>query len=164
MEREVRSYLLDDPDYPRRPSLGVQRFVSIAAGNDHLIALTSTGRTFTHAINLSANAYGQLGYRKFDIPDREAKLQNVRKRIELTPKTLKDPYAKSTPAIRKTSSSASSDTNEGLDDSSIHFSDKLFEVPALRGVETVQIAAGGRSSFVKTKTGKVLGWGANEFG
>lgn len=51
-----------------------------------------------------------------------------------------------------------------LDDSSLEFSDKLFEVPALRGIEVSQIAAGSRSSFVKTKAGRVLGWGANEFG
>lgn len=138
--------------------------MSIAAGNDHLIALTSTGRTFTHAINLKANAHGQLGYRKFDIPDFESKLPNARRKLELTPQSLRDPYANATPAIRRTSDAAKPDLNEGLDDRSIHFSDKLFEVPALRGVESVQIAAGGRSSFVKTKTGKVLGWGANEFG
>jgi hypothetical protein len=36
--------------------------------------------------------------------------------------------------------------------------------PALRGVKVVQIAAGARSSFVRTDTGRVLGWGANDYG
>ncbi|KAJ3476287.1 hypothetical protein NLI96_g11263 [Meripilus lineatus] len=141
-----------------------EKFVSIAAGNDHLIALTSTGRAFTHAISAQANAYGQLGYRKFDIPDREAKLPNARRKIVLTPKSTKDPYAKSTPSVRKASSVDNVDPEVPLDDSSLEFSDKLFEVPALRGIEVSQIAAGSRSSFVKTKAGRVLGWGANEFG
>lgn len=51
-----------------------------------------------------------------------------------------------------------------VDDTSLRFSDRFFEVPALRGVRVVQIAAGTRSSFVRTDTGRVLGWGANDYG
>jgi alpha-tubulin suppressor-like RCC1 family protein len=51
-----------------------------------------------------------------------------------------------------------------VDDTKLKFSDRLFEVPALRGVNVVQIAACARSSFVRTDTGRVLGWGANDFG
>jgi alpha-tubulin suppressor-like RCC1 family protein len=50
------------------------------------------------------------------------------------------------------------------DDTALKFSDRFFEVPALRDVRVVQIAAGARSSFVRTDTGRVLGWGANDYG
>ena len=40
----------------------------------------------------------------------------------------------------------------------------LFEIPALSGIRISQIAAGSRTSFVRTSDGRVLGWGANEFG
>ncbi|GBE82398.1 regulator of chromosome condensation 1/beta-lactamase-inhibitor protein II [Sparassis latifolia] len=152
-----------------------EKFVSIAAGSDHLLALTSTGRTFAHPISLKANTYGQLGFRKFDVPapshHPHLHVSHTRLPIELTPKSISDPYAKATPAIRRTASALSEDTGSvkavdltNLDDSTIRFSDKLFEVPALRGVHVDRIAAGGRTSFVKTSTGRVLGWGANEYG
>ncbi|KAJ7632444.1 regulator of chromosome condensation 1/beta-lactamase-inhibitor protein II [Roridomyces roridus] len=37
------------------------KFVQISAGGDHLLALTSTGRTFSYPISKNANAHGQLG-------------------------------------------------------------------------------------------------------
>ena len=144
------------------------RFVEIAAGSDHLLALTSAGRTFAHPVTLKANTHGQLGFRKFDIPA-EHPSGHTRLSIELTPKSIADPYAKSTPAIRQAPSSEEwKDKNvallASLNDRTIRFSDKLFEVPALRGVHVDAIAAGSRSSFAKTTSGRVLGWGANEFG
>lgn len=142
-----------------------ERFVAIAAGKDHMLALTNTGRTFAHPINLQANAYGQLGMRKVDIPDHahdgHPHLHHIRKELDLTPKAIADPYAKATPAIRRSSDAQA--TKQTIDDSSIHFSDKLFEVPALKGIKVDRIAAGARSSFVLSG-GRVLGWGANEFG
>jgi len=43
--------------------------------------------------------------------------------------------------------------------------DRLFEVPALRGVDVQQAVAGDRTSFVVTqRDGRVLAWGANEYG
>lgn len=143
------------------------RFVSISAGRDHLLALTNTGRTFAHPINLKANDYGQLGIRKVDIPDHSAPPTHphTRTQLELTPKAIADPYAKSTPAIRRITTSKSEEVvTPVVDDSSIHFSDKLFELPALKGVEVSQIATGSRTSFAKTTNGRALGWGANEFG
>ncbi|KAH9952201.1 RCC1/BLIP-II [Amylocystis lapponica] len=147
-----------------------ERFVSIAAGSDHLLALTSAGRTFAHPISRSANTHGQLGFRKFDIPEHPH--AHTRLAVELTPKSIADPYAKASPAIRRVSSPPSPDEDTraahialaGRDDADIRFSDRLFEVPALRGVHVDQIAAGARTSFVKTTAGRVLGWGANEFG
>ncbi|KAI0049695.1 RCC1/BLIP-II [Auriscalpium vulgare] len=149
-----------------------ERFVSIAAGRDHLLALTSSGRTFAHPINKNANTHGQLGLRKFDVPDPSSSTQNTRLHVELTPLAVVDPYAKSSRLARLPSSSASgaaallpvSENLQGVDDASLRFSDRLFEVPSLKEVKVDQIAAGGRSSFVKTDTGRVLGWGANDFG
>ena len=86
--------------------------------------------------------------------------------MDLVPKSVVDPYAKATPAIRKDPTAKADETVQGVapvDDSSIHFSDRLFEVPALKGIKVDQIAAGSRSSFVRAD-GRVLGWGANEFG
>ncbi|KAL8290644.1 hypothetical protein RQP46_002902 [Phenoliferia psychrophenolica] len=40
-----------------------ERFTSISCGLDHLLAVTSKGRAFATPINLSANKYGQLGVR-----------------------------------------------------------------------------------------------------
>lgn len=133
-----------------------------------MLALTNNGRTFAHPINLRANAYGQLGTRKVDVPDHShdghPHLHHIRKQFDLIPKATADPYAKSTPAIRRTSEfTESKPTGPVIDDSSIHFSDKLFEVPALTGVKVDRIAAGARSSFALSR-GRVLGWGANEFG
>ena len=59
---------------------------------------------------------------------------------------------------------AASENIIDADDTNLKFSDRFFEVPALRGVNVVQIAACSRSSFVRMDTGRVLGWGANDYG
>ena len=157
------------------------RFISIAAGRDHLLALTSSGRTFMHPITKNANSHGQLGFRNFDTPDPSSETSASRLHVELTPRAVADPYARSSRFARRESSSSSSSSssppsasaNAGpvsenlvdVDDSAnLKFSDRFFEVPALRGVKVVQIAACARSSFVRTDTGRVLGWGANDYG
>ncbi|KAI0336350.1 RCC1/BLIP-II [Cubamyces sp. BRFM 1775] len=155
-----------------------EKFVQISAGTDHMLALTSEGRTFAHPITLNANSHGQLGFRRCDVPA-PADLEHLdlphkhpRVPLELTPKSIADPYAKASPAIRPASSTPKNleafigkeAAAAELNDSNIRFSDKLFEIPALKGVKVDRIATGGRSSFVKTTDGKVLGWGANEFG
>jgi len=76
----------------------IGRFVSISAGSDHLLALTSSGRVFTHPISKNANSHGQLGLRTFDVPDSSDPSSDSRVPIELIPKALADPYAKATPA------------------------------------------------------------------
>lgn len=181
------------------------RFVSIAAGRDHLLALTSSGRTFAHPINKNANTHGQLGFRKFDIPDPSSPSTSTtsssssRMNVELTPRSAIDPHANKARYTRQNTranhwfESGLPGTSEqgapaapapedrvlvglsnnlvgvsenlaGVDDDKIGFCDKLFEVPSLKGVRIEQIAAGARSSYVKTDTGRVLGWGANEYG
>ncbi|EGN95495.1 hypothetical protein SERLA73DRAFT_186528 [Serpula lacrymans var. lacrymans S7.3] len=147
-----------------------ERFVSIAAGRDHLLALTSTGRTYAHPINKNANSHGQLGFRKFDIPIPSSSTvmsPSSRLAVELVPKSIADPFANSTPFSRADTPSAGptvSDNLQQLDDQNIGFSDTLFEIQALKGINVSQIAAGGRSSYVLTDSGRALGWGANEFG
>ncbi|KAI9433941.1 RCC1/BLIP-II [Lactarius indigo] len=149
-----------------RPTFSIAESQSIAAGRDHLLALTSSGRTFVHPITKNANTHGQLGFRKFDIPDPSAVA--TRLDVELTPRAIADPYAKSSRYAREPSSSAVPTPASGnlvdVDGATLKFSDRFFEVPALRGVRAIQIAAGARSSFVRTDTGRVLGWGANDYG
>ena len=147
------------------------RITSIAAGRDHLLALTSSGRTFMHPISKNANSHGQLGFRKFDTPDPSSATSASRLHVELTPRAVADPYARSSRYTRESSPSAAaggllpvSENLVDVDDTNLKFSDRFFEVPALRGVKVVQIAAGARSSFVRTDTGRVLGWGANDYG
>lgn len=119
-------------------------------------------------MTLNANTHGQLGFRKLDLPGRGA--HSARVALKLRPKALTDPYRKASPKSRRaptsdiTGKSGAEDERVDVDDESIRFSDQLFEVPALRDVLADRIAAGSRSSFVKTKNGRVLGWGANEFG
>ena len=144
------------------PTINVCRITSIAAGNDHLLALTSCGRTFVHPITKNANTHGQLGFRKFDIPDPSSATAVSRLDVELTPRAIADPYAKSSRYARDPSPSAAAAPVDV--DTNLKFSDRFFEVPALRDVRVVQIAAGARSSFVRTDTGRVLGWGANDYG
>ena len=151
------------------------RIISIAAGRDHLLGLTSSGRTFMHPITKNANSHGQLGFRKFDTPDPCSATSASRLHVELTPRAVADPYARSSRYTRASSSSPSASTTAGgllpvsenlvdVDDTNLKFSDRFFEVPALRGIKVVQIAACARSSFVRTDTGRVLGWGANDYG
>ena len=46
----------------------------------------------------------------------------------------------------------------------IRFATKFTEIPSLRGLPVAQVAASERTSFVRTGDGRVLGWGANEYG
>lgn len=86
------------------------------------------------------------------------------KTIELTPKVIRDPLASRLSAPRVGTVSAVEAELESRGSNVINFCCTLFEVPALKGIEVSQIAAGGRSSFVSTTSGRVLGWGANEYG
>ncbi|KAH9171455.1 RCC1/BLIP-II [Lactarius sanguifluus] len=146
---------------------------SIAAGRDHLLALTSSGRTFVHPITKNANTHGQLGFRKFDIPDPSAPLPPLH---DLTSSSPQEPSPIRMPRVLVTRAdhprllllllapTSVSGNVVDVDDTTLDFSDRFFEVPALRGIRAVQIAAGARSSFVRTDAGRVLGWGANDYG
>ena len=134
-----------------------------------MLALTSRGRTFAYPLNMRANAHGQLGFRKFDIPDRSTPSFKTSERVhaELTPLAIVDPYANTTRRARQSSDGGLqpiSESLKGTDDSDIRWSDRLFEIPALRGVHVARAVAGGRSNYILTDTGRVLSWGANEYG
>lgn len=146
----------------------IARFTSIAAGQDHLLALTSKGRAFGHPVTKKANAYGQLGFQKISVTD-PASLKtghNTHFHVDLVPKSLRDPFLKASRSIRAAPDTqpAQSDELSALDDTSVRFCPFVYEIPVLRGVDLSQIAAGARSSFARTPSGRVLGWGANEYG
>ncbi|KAF6764701.1 regulator of chromosome condensation 1/beta-lactamase-inhibitor protein II [Ephemerocybe angulata] len=145
-----------------------EKFTSIAAGQNHLLALTSKGRTFGHPINKLANAYGQLGFQSFSVPDPAALLTgtNTHLHVDLVPKSLHDPYMKASRSMRVTID-AEPDVQQdlgGLNDKSVRFCPFIYEIPVLQGIQIAQVAAGARSSFARTPSGRVLGWGANEYG
>ncbi|THU99335.1 RCC1/BLIP-II [Dendrothele bispora CBS 962.96] len=148
---------------PREGLSWGEKFVSISAGNDHLLALTSAGRAFAHPISKNANSYGQLGFRKFVVPDLSSPGSNAPKPVELIPKSVADPYAKASPFKRESSSSIVQEDYK-LDDTSVKNCPTVFEIPSLRDVKISSLKAGGRSSFALTDSGRVLGWGANEYG
>lgn len=133
------------------------RFVSVSVGEHHLLALTSTGRTFAHPLSPRANSHGQLGMRHL-----EFSTGGVAHTIDLVPDVVKDPYSLSSPRGRAPAPrQIISDAAEPKDLEGCNVS---FEIPALNGVRISQIATGSRTSFVRTSDGRVLGWGANEFG
>jgi len=145
-------------------SLSCFRFISITAGDNHLLALTNKGRTFAHPVNKEANQYGQLGFRSFEISDPAAivlKTKPKNLKVELRPKSVSDASGRT---ARVTSPSDVATDLSDIDDSKIHWCTRLYEIPALCGVEVSQIAAGARSSFIRTAAGRVLGWGANDHG
>ncbi|KZP20852.1 RCC1/BLIP-II protein [Athelia psychrophila] len=153
---------------PQHPLNRREKFVSISSGSDHLLALTSTGRAFAHPITKNANSHGQLGFRKFDIPAHSSSaLASERTEVELIPKAVLDPYAKSTPYSRPAAAAvgdAPSGALQAYDDGNLRFSDTFFEIPGLKGIAMTQVLAAGRTSFAKTDSGRVLGWGANDYG
>ncbi|KZT44140.1 RCC1/BLIP-II protein [Sistotremastrum suecicum HHB10207 ss-3] len=151
-----------------------EKFTSISAGKDHLVALTSSGRTFSLPLSLSGNSSGQLGLRKVSV--RSDSSSPSLADIELTPKAARDPYATATPYIRASQTSqeetvpqpavASSVEQSKLPkDDDIRFCTTLYEIPTLQGINVAQIVAGARTTYARTEMGgRVLAWGANEYG
>jgi alpha-tubulin suppressor-like RCC1 family protein len=140
-----------------RLALTQPRFVSVSVGEHHLLVLTSHGRTFSHPLSHEANSYGQLGVRYLEFP-----AGGVSRTIDLVPGVVKDPYALSGPRGR--APSAQQVALAVVEPKDLEGCNVLFEIPALNGTRISQIATGSRTSFVRTFDGRVLGWGANEFG
>ncbi len=129
--------------------------MSISAGNGHLLAVTSAGRAFIHPITLDANSHGQLGKRKIRVESLgDSPSTNE---IELIPRIQQDPFLDATPFIRPRASETSTESKR----SPLKL---LYEIPSLRGIGVAQAIAGGRSSYARTNDGRVLSWGANEYG
>jgi hypothetical protein len=165
---------------------------SIKAGQDHLLALSSLGRVFGHAISESANSHCQLGNLELIVLPRPSthrlKFETGKRhslvtlaipdfirngRIKMAPGT--DPWIlQSLPPLPEGETYAYHDpamptvktvkTARGLrPEEDIHWSTTLYEIPVLEGVRVDQIAAGLRASYVRVG-GRVLGFGANEYG
>lgn len=135
---------------PQQQLKRCESFVSMSAGNDHLLALTNMERAFAHPVNSNANVYGQLGFRRIQVPDLSHPFGHSVLPVQLVPRSLSD--------VRSGKDQAWKDND------TIRFSPTIYEIPSLRDVSVSQVAAGGRNSFIRTTTGKVLGWGANEYG
>jgi alpha-tubulin suppressor-like RCC1 family protein len=101
-----------------------EKWTGISAGTNHLLAVTSTGRTFSLPLSPLANSNRQLGTRQMFTSE------------------LRDIPPEADP----------------------RFSPTLTEIPSLTGIQIAQVATSDRSSFVRTSTGRVLGFGANEAG
>ncbi|KAG7092292.1 hypothetical protein E1B28_008654 [Marasmius oreades] len=132
-----------------------EKFTSISAGDHHLLALTSSGRAFAHPITKQANAYGQLGFRKLGFPNASLRRQygdSETVAVELVQEA------------NKKGESTEEDLQSQTDDKSVRFCRRIFEIPSLGGIKLKQLVAGGRTSLALTETGRVLGWGANEYG
>lgn len=137
-------------------------FSSVSAGRDHLLAVTSAGRTFTHPTSLDANSHGQLGTRKVQVlKDSASSAANDEPTtVELSPKVQIDPYAFSSPFVR-----AGTQTVDSGSAKNAELVPLLYEIPSLRGIAVQKAVANERSSYILTKEGgRVLAWGANEYG
>ncbi|BEI93259.1 uncharacterized protein CcaverHIS019_0508870 [Cutaneotrichosporon cavernicola] len=112
-----------------------EKWDSVAVGRNHLLAVTNKGRTFSLPLSPSANTHRQLGTK-----------QTFTSELKESPeKALKDG-----PPLPPQSDP--------------RFATTLTQIPALAGIKIDQVAASDRSSFVRTDEGRVLGFGANDFG
>ncbi|TXT12899.1 hypothetical protein VHUM_01300 [Vanrija humicola] len=106
----------------------------IAVGRHHLLAVTNKGRTFSLPLSNAANTHRQLGTKQVFEPVPDNAVKAIAESPDLPPES--DP----------------------------RFATQLTEIPALSGLRIAQVAASDRSSFVRTPDGRVLGFGANDFG
>lgn len=162
-----------------------EKIEALSAGLSHLLARTSSGRAFCTPVDSTANAWGQLGTRAVEIggeqqmlhpmgfepaelgaPASEALDIEVRKPKGLggsasipkswvtsvpAPEEVKKPVLKPTEDLR-------------FDNKDIRFSTTLHEIPALKGLNVVQFIAGDRHSLARTSEGRILSFGANNYG
>lgn len=82
--------------------------------------------------------------------------------IDLVPDVVRDPYALSSPRGRAPPPRQA--IPNVVEPKELEGCNVLFEIPALNEVRISQITTGSRTSFARTSDGRVLGWGANEFG
>jgi alpha-tubulin suppressor-like RCC1 family protein len=115
------------------------RWADVSAGRHHLLAVTTTGRTFSLPLSPSANSHRQLGTRQV---------------LNALPSTSTAPA----------SSSSSLITSSNSPESDPRFVTLLTEIPSLVGLPIAQVSTSDRTSFVRTTNGRVLGFGANEVG
>jgi alpha-tubulin suppressor-like RCC1 family protein len=137
-----------------------EKIVQLSAGTHHLLALTSSGRALSLALSSRANSHGQLGTRK--VPGAAAGEE-----LELVPDSIlreQNPELRSAPAMVVRSPGSPKPSKPVVEDDVRFANAALQEIPALRGIKIAQLTAGARSSLARTGDGRVLAWGANEFG
>ena len=124
------------------------------------MAVTSKGRVFSHPITLNGNSHGQLGTRKIKVLDpNSAPSETSTIQVELIPKMQLDPVENWTRSPRP------SDSDVKRIPENRPLAKLLYEIPALEGIGISQAVANDRSSYALTKeSGRVLTWGANEYG
>lgn len=165
-----------------------ERFTSISAGDHHLLAITSNGRTFATPVDLQANSHGQLGVKQvklmkttqesFTVPLTPTALSNAESDKSSNRELPRQLAWLADKPLSEKQSGIHDITNGSLTPSpdSVHlpsdlvpenapdFCSTLHEVPALRNVKVVEVACGSRHSLFRTGAGDVLGLGANQFG
>lgn len=173
---------------PKEPQFSWrEKFTSISAGDHHLLALTSKGRTFASPVDLHANSHGQLGVKQVKlnttskqacvVPLSPLAINNstgdaMHKPInQLTPQLPwlpEDPLKKTIKpelTIPKANPLESRISELGLKpEKDINFCTTLHEIPALRQLNIVEVACGSSHSLVRTSTGDVLAYGSNVYG
>lgn len=178
------------------PSAAFQRgekITDIVSGSNHLLALSTRGRTFSVPIDEKANVYGQMGVRRVLLnapatPDSKAthtetileprmlaEVDNPRAppNASLLPSWAlppgvpeSNPSSKPVAPTLPTTPSDPPPRPASLTEppTSIRFCTTLHEVPALRNVPIAQLAAGTEHSIARTTDGRVLGWGRHTHG
>ncbi|WWC68571.1 uncharacterized protein I206_102501 [Kwoniella pini CBS 10737] len=112
-----------------------EKWIDVSVGKNHLLAITNKGRTFSLPLNEKGNSHRQLGTKQeFELP--------------IIPKTILGEIFESDKDIRF------NNNNSGI----------LTEIQSLKNISIVQCSASERTSFVRTKNGLILGFGANENG
>ncbi|WFD00535.1 hypothetical protein MYAM1_003284 [Malassezia yamatoensis] len=148
-----------------------QKFVSISAGEHHLLALSQQGMVWSLPVDEYANEYGQLGYTTTTLNavcvSEPNQLIPIASRLEpriISRKKLanSDVHRNDLPLVN-VSTELPSDTSL-LGSNEIRFATELRPVPALRDIPMAQIATGLQHSAAKSKAGRVVTWGRNTHG
>jgi Regulator of chromosome condensation (RCC1) repeat len=168
-----------------------ERFVSIDAGEHHVVARTDVGRAFAVPVDDNANIYGQLGLRKIELSDGRTTLLEPDESLErrtlggrppsATPPT--SPHllplgnwppqaqpptpAPASPATYLAEHQGEVQTQmvpEDVDWEDLACCTLLHEIPALRGIRLAELRAGDTHTVARTVEGRLLGWGNNSYG
>jgi hypothetical protein len=174
-----------EPDVPLERG---ERFVDIDSGEHHVVARTSSGRTFAVPADRHANDHGQLGVRKVELSD--GRVTSLEPDDNLTRRTLAEKPAWSTPPTsphllesdlplppgmrRPVAATPKKKTQEeevqgeevlsGVDWDDVACCTKLHEILSLKGIKISEIRAGDKHTVALAENGRVLGWGDNSFG
>ncbi|CDZ97626.1 FOG: RCC1 domain [Phaffia rhodozyma] len=145
----------------------------LANSNHQLVDMDSIVLPSPTTSSLSAETRAIFNLTPLDLPDYSDRA--IRQRAQLS--RTADPFILKNlpqdPRIQDLSAVPTADTarvkeeiltRRGLKpEEDIRWSTTLYEIPVLNGIKVDQVAAGERTSFIRSR-GRVLGWGANEYG